>query len=73
MGAVLYTLPWGFQDQDIAAGVHLWYGEPDFNVPVSIGHYVVDAIPKCHATFFPDEGHISIRNHIREILKIMVA
>ena len=72
--AALYARPWGFQLQDITAEVYLWHGEPDINVPVSVGRYVADAIPNCHATFFPAEGHFSIaRNHIREILNIMVA
>jgi pimeloyl-ACP methyl ester carboxylesterase len=72
--AALYARPWGFQLQDITAQVYLWHGESDINVPVSVGRYVADAIPNCHATFFPDEGHFSIaRNHIREILNIMVA
>jgi pimeloyl-ACP methyl ester carboxylesterase len=72
--AALYARPWGFQLQDITAEVYLWHGEPDINVPVSVGRYVADAIPNCHATFFPDEGHFSIaRNHIREILNVLVA
>ena len=72
--AELFKRPWGFQLQDITAEVHLWHGEPDLTVPVSVGRYVADAIPNCHATFFPDEGHISIlRNHIREILNVLVA
>ena len=72
--AALYARPWGFQLQDITAEVYLWHGEPDINVPVLVGRYVADAIPNCHAKFFPDEGHFSIaRNHIREILNIMVA
>ena len=72
--ATLYAHSWGFQLKDITAEVHLWHGEPDINVPVSVGRYVADAIQNCHATFFPDEGHFSIaRNHIREILKVLVA
>lgn len=72
--ALLYSRPWGFQLQDIAAEVHLWHGELDVNVPVSVGHYVADAIPNCNAKFFKDEGHFSIvRNHIREILDVLVA
>ena len=72
--ATLYAHPWGFQLQDITAEVHLWHGEPDINVLVSVGRYVADAIPNCHATFFPDEGHFSIaRNHIRDILNVLLA
>ena len=71
--AALYALPWGFQLQDITTEVHLWHGEQDLNVPISAARYVADAIPNCHATFFPDEGHISItHNHIREILNMLV-
>jgi pimeloyl-ACP methyl ester carboxylesterase len=72
--AALYAHPWGFQLQDMTAEVHLWHGELDINVLVSVGRYVADAIPNCRAKFFPDEGHFSIaRNHIREILNVLVA
>ena len=72
--AGLYTHPWGFRLEDIAAEVHLWHGEQDDDVPISVGRYVADAIPNCHATFLKDEAHISLpHNHIREILKILVA
>ena len=72
--AKLYARPWGFQLQDITTKVHLWHGEPDINVPVSVGRYVADAIPNSQAKFFPNEGHFSIaRNHIREILTVLVA
>jgi len=54
--------------------VHLWHGELDINVPISVGRYVADAIPNCHATFLKDEAHFSLpNNHIREILNILVA
>ena len=71
--AALYARPWRFQLQDITAEVHLWHGELDINVPVSVGHYVADAIPNCHATFLKDEGHFTLPiNHIREILSILI-
>jgi pimeloyl-ACP methyl ester carboxylesterase len=49
--AGLYRRPWGFRLQDITAEVHLWHGEQDDNVPVSVGRYVADAIPNCRAKF----------------------
>ncbi|MFC1909196.1 alpha/beta fold hydrolase [Chloroflexota bacterium] len=71
--AILYTRRWPFRLQDIPVEVHLWHGELDINVPISVGHYVADAIPNCHATFLKDEAHISLPyNHIREILSILV-
>jgi pimeloyl-ACP methyl ester carboxylesterase len=72
--AGLYARPWGFRLQDIAAEVHLWHGEEDANVPVSVGHYVADAIPNCHARFIEDEGHLSLPFHyLREYLRVLVA
>jgi hypothetical protein len=71
--AALYARPWRFRLQDIPGEVHLWHGELDINVPISVGRYVADAIPKCHATFFKNEAHLSLPyNHIREILTVLV-
>jgi pimeloyl-ACP methyl ester carboxylesterase len=72
--ARLYTRPWGFRLQDITAEVHLWHGEQDDNVLVSVGHHVADAIPKCHAKFIENEGHSTlIFKYIREYLSVLVA
>ena len=72
--AGLYTKPWGFQLQEIAAEVHLWYGGLDNNVPVSVGRFVADAIPNCNATFFEDEGHLALpHNRMVEILGALLA
>jgi pimeloyl-ACP methyl ester carboxylesterase len=66
--AVLYARPWGFQLRDIRVPVHLWQGDLDTNVPVSMGHYQADLIPDCHATFYPGEGHLCLLNHLPEML-----
>lgn len=66
----IYVRPWGFRLQDIPAKVDLWHGELDANVPASMGRYQAGAIPKCHARFFPDEGHVSLGiNRIADILR----
>ncbi|MGK0260611.1 MAG: hypothetical protein ACI96M_004063 [Candidatus Azotimanducaceae bacterium] len=71
--SALYKSPWGFCLQDISAEVHLWHGEQDNNVLVSVGRYVADAIPNCHATFKNDEGHLSlIHNCVDEYLSALV-
>ena len=71
--AILYKRPWGYQLQDISMQIHLWHGELDLNVPISVGHYIADAIPNCHATLLKDEAHISLpHNHIQEILSILI-
>lgn len=72
--AGLYTRPWRFRLQDIAVEVHLWHGEQDNNVPVSVGRYVADTIPKCHATFVENEGHFSLPyKYLQKCLSILVA
>ena len=71
--AVIFTRPWGFRLQNIDADVHLWHGEQDLNVPVSVGHYVAEAIPNCQSHFLEDEGHFTLpHNHIKEIVSALV-
>jgi pimeloyl-ACP methyl ester carboxylesterase len=71
--AVLYKRPWGYQLQDISMQIHLWHGELDTWVPVSVGRYVANAVPNCRAKFLPDEAHLSLaHNHIEEILSVLV-
>lgn len=65
---VMFARPWGFRLEEITMKVHLWQGEVDVNVPLSMGRYQARAIPNCQATFYPDEGHLSlIVNRIEEI------
>ncbi len=53
--------------------VHLWHGELDRNVAPEMGRYQAQAIPGCRATFYEDEGHISVAvNRIEEILSALV-
>jgi len=74
LDAVLYKRSWGYHLQDISMQLHLWHGDLDTQVPVSVGQYVANAIPDCRAKFLPDEGHLALaHNHIEEILTIMVA
>ena len=71
--AGLYTRAWGFKLQDITAKVHLWHGEQDLNVPVSVGRFVAEAIPNCDASFHSMEGHLTLpHNHIKEILSTLI-
>jgi pimeloyl-ACP methyl ester carboxylesterase len=72
--AKLYSRPWGFRLEDIAGSVHLWHGELDRQVLPSVGHSVAEAIPNCHATFSPDDGHISLpRRVMRDVLRVLIA
>jgi pimeloyl-ACP methyl ester carboxylesterase len=70
IGGKLYTKPWGFNLKDIKAKVYLFHGEQDVNIPVQIGRKIAKSIPNCEATFYPDEGHMSlIANRFEEIIK----
>ena len=72
--AKVYSQPWGFHLEDITCEVCLWHGELDRQVLPSVGHYVADAIPNCHAIFARDEGHLSLpRNCVRDILSVLVS
>ncbi len=65
---LLYSRPWGFRLEDISMPVHLWQGDADANVPVSMGHYQAQAIPNCHAAFYAGEGHLLCIDRMPEIL-----
>lgn len=70
---VLYGRHWGFDIESIDAPVHLWHGEADPTVPVSMGRYLAARLPRCHARFLPDEGHFSLPvNHAAEILRALI-
>ncbi len=72
--AALAVSPWDFPIGDISIPVYLWQGECDRNVSPAAGHYFARAIPQCHATFLPGEGHISlVVNHLEEILRVLSA
>lgn len=64
---------WGFRIADIRGEVYLWHGEQDHNVPAVMGYALAAAIPGCHATFYPGEGHDVIHNHLGEILSTLVS
>lgn len=74
LDAALYTRPWGFDLKEITAEVHLWHGEQDLNVPVSVGRYAAAAIPNCQAIFLDTEGHLTLpHHHGANILSTLVA
>jgi pimeloyl-ACP methyl ester carboxylesterase len=52
--------------------VYLWHGELDKNVPVCVGRAISRTIPYCKATFYPEDGHISVPyRHANEILRVL--
>jgi pimeloyl-ACP methyl ester carboxylesterase len=69
---ILYANPWGFDLQDIEMQVHLWHGQKDAIVPVSMGRFMADTISNCRAAFYENEGHFSLLiNCMAEILNTL--
>ena len=55
-----FTHPWGFCPEQVGCPVHLWHGDADRVVPVAMGHYLAEHLPRCVAHFVPKEGHLSL-------------
>lgn len=69
----LFASDWGLELGQITTAVHLWHGEQDRTVPVSMGRHLAATIPHCQAQFLPEEGHFSLSvNHMEEILRTLV-
>ena len=66
--ALALARKWGFEPADISAPVHLWHGELDDTVPVSMAHFMAKEIPQCDARIYPDEGHHILFSRWAEIL-----
>jgi pimeloyl-ACP methyl ester carboxylesterase len=71
--SLIFSHPWGFRLEDITMEIHLWHGEEDVSTPLPIARYMASAIPNCHATFLPGEGHFLLFNHWEEILAVLVS
>lgn len=71
--AMLLVQPWGFKVEEIALEkIFLWHGAQDRFVPVSLARALAQALPRCTAAFYPDEGHLSTPgNHGLDILKTL--
>ena len=66
--ALTLARKWGFEPAEISAPVHLWHGEQDDTVPVSMAHFMARSIPQCDARIYPDEGHHILFSRWAEIL-----
>jgi pimeloyl-ACP methyl ester carboxylesterase len=68
---MVFSRPWGFQVEEITfEKIFLWQGEQDRIMPGALARLLVQALPHCTATFYPDEGHLStFVNHAQDIWK----
>jgi len=66
--------PWNIRHEDVRIPVRLWHGEQDVIVPPAMGRHAENALPDCHATYLPDDGHFSISvRHMDAILGELLA
>jgi pimeloyl-ACP methyl ester carboxylesterase len=70
---VLLTRPWDFRLADIHIKIHLWHGEQDTTVPITLARYVAHTLPNCEPHFYPDEGHTLVYHYWREILAVALS
>ena len=65
--------PWGFRPEAICTPAWLWYGDADSIVPLQMGHYLANTIPRSDLRVYPGEGHMLHITHWDEILQTLVA
>ena len=62
-----YSRPWGFRLDEVTTAVHLWHGEQDPKVPITVARQLAAGLPHCH-THFGAGGHLMACDHADEIL-----
>jgi len=69
---LIYGSAWGLDLAAIEPPVHLWHGEADRVVPIAMARWIVERMPRIHATFHPEDGHFSIiTGRLSEILEVL--
>jgi pimeloyl-ACP methyl ester carboxylesterase len=67
-----YSRPWGFGLDEVTATVHLWHGEQDPKVPVTVARQVATSLPRCQPHFGPG-GHLMACDHAGDILTTLTS
>jgi pimeloyl-ACP methyl ester carboxylesterase len=62
-----YARPWGFGLDQVTTTVHLWHGEQDPKVPLTVARQLAARLPHCQTHFGPG-GHLMACDHADEIL-----
>lgn len=70
----LYAKPWEISVASIRVSCHLWHGELDSTVPVTMANRLAAALPVCRARIYPEEGHFSLPvRRMEEVLAALIA
>jgi pimeloyl-ACP methyl ester carboxylesterase len=70
---LLFGRPWGFQPSSISHPVSMWYGDADALVPLPMGRYLAQILPRAHLTVCPGQGHMLYVPRWAEMLRAMAA
>jgi pimeloyl-ACP methyl ester carboxylesterase len=70
---MLYSQSWGFRLEEVKVPVHLWHGEADITIPAHFGRAMAEALERCDATFWPDEGHLMCASRATDIIEVVTA
>ena len=62
-----YSCPWGFRLDEVTTTVHLWHGEQDPKVPVTVARQLATSLPRCQIHLGAG-GHLMACDHAGEIL-----
>lgn len=72
---LFFARPWGFRAEEVALdNMFLFQGEQDHILPAADARLLAQALPRCRATFYPDDGHFStFVNHVQDIWKVLIS
>lgn len=65
----IFARDWGFRLEDITVPVHIWHGDNDRNVPISLGRLQAEQIPGARMHEIRGAGHMLVVDHLEEILR----
>jgi pimeloyl-ACP methyl ester carboxylesterase len=66
--------PWPFRLEEISGvDVRLHHGEADVLVPAHHAKHLAKGIPGSHLQLYPEEGHLSFDEHLKEIVRTLLA
>jgi pimeloyl-ACP methyl ester carboxylesterase len=67
-----YSRRWGFGLEEVTTTVHLWHGEQDPKVLITVARQVAASLPRCQAHLGPG-GHLMARDHAGDILTALAS
>lgn len=69
---LLFRFKWGFNPEDVAKPVELWYGDDDHVTPVEVGRGMASILPDARLRVKPGAGHLLYLRDWEEILTTLI-